>query len=526
MLLDADADGFTIAPDIKGGPIPHEELLENIRQVAKIDVPLFKKQKPSHGSAIFVAGGPTLRDHLPELRERSKAGAFIITSNNTHDFLVDSGIIPTACLLIDPKEIVSKYVRKPQKETHYYVGAVCSPKLFEALKDYKVTKVLCAYGMDDERDINLQLELYKNPPGRDFLVGGTMTPLRAMPFAVMLGCEKLEFYGFDSCYSSNEPPLVYEDEPGYQDALKLNGGMYYRDEDTGRIYTIAEPKDGGFFYAYKKHRGENVTIAQTSDGRRFLTSPGFAHQSKQIIKWVDRLEDKLEIVIHGDSLSSHLLKLHREHLARKTREIGDRRWTDEYAAMQRQMHEAGNYGLWGDLDIEFVGRAIVPVYQNIRRPVTVLDYGAGSGVLGDELEKLFKLVSVTRYDPFAPRWRDGAEPGIHDIVNCSDVMEHVEPQCIENTLKYIADRTRYVATFCIGIEEADKLLPNGDNAHISLRSPQWWARKLQKYFVVVEAIGNDIECKFTCQKENAKELMEAEAQQNYTPKVAFVPKAA
>ena len=511
MLLDNDDHGFTIAPDVKGGPIPHDELLENIRQVAKLDLPLFKKQKPHGGTAVFIAGGPTLRDHLDEVRARSRAGDFIITSNNTHDYLVDNGIIPTACLLIDPKEIVSKYVRKPQKETHYYLGCVCSPKLFEALAGFKVTRVLTAYGMEDERDINLQLELYKHPPGRDFLVGGTMTPLRAMPFAAMLGYSRIEFYGFDSCYSSKEPPLVYEDEPGYREALKLNAGMYYKDEDTGRVYTIAEPKDGGFFYAYKKHRGENVTIAQTSDGRRFLTSPGFAHQAKQILKWVERMDGKLEVVIHGDSLSAHMLKLHREHLIRMAAEIGDARWTEGYAAMQVQMHEAGNYGQWGDANLDFVGRAVVPVYQSVRRTVTVLDYGAGSGALGDELERLFREVTVTRYDPFAPKWRGGAEPGIHDVVNCCDVMEHVEPQCVENTIKYIADRTRYIATFGIAIEEAEKLLPNGDNAHITLRSPQWWARKLQKHFVVVEAVGNAAEVKFTCQKENAKELMEAEA---------------
>lgn len=511
MLRDTDDHGFTIAPDIKGGPIPHEELLENIRQVAKLDLPLFKKQKSHGGTAIFIAGGPTLRDYLDEIRARSKAGEFIITSNNTHDYLVDNGIVPSACLLIDPKEIVSKYVRKPQKETHYYLGCVCSPKLFEALKDYKVTRVLTAYGMEDEQDINLQLELYRHPSGRDFLVGGTMTPLRAMPFAALLGCARLEFYGFDSCYSSKEPPLVYEDEAGYQAALKLNAGMYYRDEDSGRIYTIAEPKDGGFFYAYKKHRGENVTIAQTSDGRRFLTSPGFAHQAKQILKWVERMEDRLDVVIHGDSLSSHMLKLNKEYQATQAAEIGDARWTEGYAVLQRQMHEAGNYGQWGDFNVEFVGRAIVPVYHNVRRPVSVLDYGAGSGALADELEKLFRQISVTRYDPFAPRWRDGAEPGVHDVVNCSDVMEHVEPQCVENTLKYIAARTRFIATFSIGIEDAEKTLPNGDNAHITLRSPQWWARKLQKHFVVVEAVGNDTEVKFTCQKENAKELMDAEA---------------
>ena len=53
-------------------------------------------------------------------------------------------------------------------------------------------------------------------------------------------------------------------------------------------------------------------LAETSDGRRFLTSHVLAHQAKQFVKWADRLEGKVEVVCHGDSLNSHMYKLHQE----------------------------------------------------------------------------------------------------------------------------------------------------------------------------------------------------------------------
>lgn len=500
--------GWTLAQDVKGGPVTQESLLENIRKGAEVELPLFRKLKAKReGALVFVAGGPTLRGYLDEIRERSRKGDFILTSNFTHDYLIENDIVPNACIVIDPTEQMATCIKLPQLTTDYYVGAVCTPGLAENLKreKLKVQRICVAYGLEDESDIKLQTELFKPETG-DFLVGGTMTPLRVMPFAHMLGFKRLEFYGFDSCYTPKEPRTVYSDDPDYKAALERNNGIFYKDEDTDRTYCIDEPADGGFFYAYKKKRGESVIVTKTADGRQFLSSPGFTHQAKQFIKWVDRMEGKLDVEVHGDSLNSHLLKLHRANLARLRAEIGDRRWTDEYADMQRKLHDAGNYGLWGDHECYMISRGVLALYSEMRRPLTMMDYGAGSGALGHSVEKLFRAVTVTNYDPFHPKWRDKQpEPAVHDLVTCCDVMEHVEPQCVDNTIKFIADHCRYMAIFSIAVDDAGKTLPDGRNAHIMLRSPAWWQSKLGQYFVVVEGRANPEVCEFICQKFDAKE---------------------
>jgi len=501
---------FAPAPILKGSPVEHEEIFRNIRESHKIDVPLFHRarSKMRRGTAVFIAGGPTLQHQLGNIRHSNH---FLITSNNTYDWLISKAIVADACLIIDPKEQVKDYIQHPLPETTFYVASVCNPQVYYNLlaKGANVIKILCAYGMDDDEDVNLQAELY-GESAEHFLVGGTMTALRAMPFANMLGFDRLEYYGFDSCFAQQEP-IALKGTPRYEAVYSSNGGISYKDLETNEEYVIDEPDDGGFFYAYKKKRHESICIVMTSDGRRFLTSPGFANQARQICKWVDRMEGKLDVVIHGDSLSSNLLRIHQENLLKAKAEIGDRRWTDDYERQQHIMHERGFYGIWGDdpPDVELVGRTVCAVYAQTQRRVSVLDYGCGNGAMRKELTKIFNIVDVTGYDPFHPDWRGMKDPGMHDITTCFDVMEHVEQQCVDNTLKYIAERTRYAAMFAIALVEAKKMLPDGRNAHITLKSAPWWLNKINQYFVTLEAKTNNEMVYIFCQKQDCKQQIES-----------------
>ena len=90
--------GLQPVTDLKGLPVPEEEVIENIKSSVQFDIPLLERcHEPQEGSYIFVAGGTSLTFHLDEIKERKKNGELIATSNNTHDFLVDNGIIPDIC---------------------------------------------------------------------------------------------------------------------------------------------------------------------------------------------------------------------------------------------------------------------------------------------------------------------------------------------------------------------------------------------------------------------------------------------
>lgn len=499
---------FEDIKEIKGTPVPGDTVLQNIRDSAAFDLPIFQKQEARSGSLIFVAGGPTLLEFIDEIRARKAAGEFVMTSNNTHDFLVSNGIVPDACLLFDPKKRVAGYITKPQKITRYFLGVTVVKELFEAFAGYDVTKVLIAYGLESEEDLKLQAELYPEIKPYNYLVGGTMTPLRAMPFACMFGFKTIEYYGMDSCFSARQPKLVMDDDDDYNKALQRIGRCY-QDTQTGRMYVIDEPSDGGYFYAYKKDRQEDVHIAEIGD-RRFMTSPGFSWQAKQLVYWMDRLEGKIDVIVHGDSLTFALVDADRKRKEFIRKKIGDRRWSDDYAKMQRAMHEDDNYGTKGSRNFEIVSRALLGLYGQLRRTVKWMDYGCGTGDLCNAVEEAFRFVDIRRYDPFHPFWRDLPDPDAQDFVTCFDVMEHVEEECVENTLDFIAKRARLGVMFGISCHEAMKTLPDGRNAHITIKTPSWWRDKLSKRFGIAEQSNTKYGVIFLCTAIGAVESIESE----------------
>ena len=176
----------------------------------------------------------------------------------------------------------------------------------------------------------------------------------------------------------------------------------------------------------------------------------------------------------------------------------------------RLLHEDGHFGIHGYTDIEWSARSIISLICTLQRPVTVLDYGAGAGTYAEAVHKVLSWAKVSCYDPFYPKWKDLTDPEIHDVVNCTDVMEHVELECVENTLKYIAQRARFMALFSIGTEDAIKTLPDGRNAHITQKSPRWWADKLREHFAIVDYALTDGMVLFACQPIDMTERLRAD----------------
>jgi hypothetical protein len=106
---------------------------------------------------------------------------------------------------------------------------------------------------------------------------------------------------------------------------------------------------------------------------------------------------------------------------------------------------------------------------------TILDYGCGKGALA---KALFPR-SVMEYDPAIPG-KEKCAPC--DIVVCTDVLEHIEPEMLSNVINHLAEMTRKKLLVCIATIEAKKKLPDGRNAHLSLFPASWWKTQLQKLF--------------------------------------------
>jgi len=148
--------------------------------------------------------------------------------------------------------------------------------------------------------------------------------------------------------------------------------------------------------------------------------------------------------------------------------------TKEYRKLNEQLHtDKPSYGCgghrWHDTVIELVDNY---------KTVDVLDYGSGKGTLAKSLDFV-----ISEYDPCVSAVSYPKRP--HDIVICTDVLEHIEPECIDAVIADIAKSTLVVALLVISIRPAKKTLPDGRNAHLIIEDAKWWTDMISDYFVSI-----------------------------------------
>ena len=111
-----------------------------------------------------------------------------------------------------------------------------------------------------------------------------------------------------------------------------------------------------------------------------------------------------------------------------------------------------------------------------------LDYGSGGSNLNKTKlangVKFIDYIGLQKIQSFEPA-RNKKKKYKSDIVLCFDVLEHVfindVPWVLNDLFKY-ANKCIVINVACYN---AAALLPNGENAHITVRPPSWWLGQIE-----------------------------------------------
>jgi hypothetical protein len=95
---------------------------------------------------------------------------------------------------------------------------------------------------------------------------------------------------------------------------------------------------------------------------------------------------------------------------------------------------------------------------------------------------------VTEYDP-AIVGKD-TPPSPADLVASTDVLEHIEPESLDEVLAHIASLARVGVFLVISCRRAVARLPDGRNAHLIVESPEWWRDKLARHWPSYRIAGD------------------------------------
>ena len=130
---------------------------------------------------------------------------------------------------------------------------------------------------------------------------------------------------------------------------------------------------------------------------------------------------------------------------------------------------------------------------------TVLDYGGGGsdwnapGFDHKTKQSALNFFQIQEVHTFEPA-RGLFEKKQADCVVCMDVLEHIFMEDIPRVVSELFSLSKKLLIVNVACYQANALLPNGENAHITVRSPDWW----RGVFDVVSSDYKNIEVILIC----------------------------
>lgn len=153
--------------------------------------------------------------------------------------------------------------------------------------------------------------------------------------------------------------------------------------------------------------------------------------------------------------------------------------SEKYRELNRKLHEERpDYGC--------TSSRYIPEIQSLAEAMgaqEILDYGCGKALLSQAVSR----PRVINYDPAIGKW--AGEPDPADLVVCIDVLEHVEPDCLEAVIRDLRRVTCRIGFFTVATKPAKKTLADGRNAHLIVENYRWWLPRIWEFFDVQQFLN-------------------------------------
>jgi hypothetical protein len=158
--------------------------------------------------------------------------------------------------------------------------------------------------------------------------------------------------------------------------------------------------------------------------------------------------------------------------------------SEAYRKEQAALHATGTYG-----EAASSLGPVVAALLNLSGVGSLLDYGCGSRRSLLQGVKLPPEVVYEGYDPAVPAYASPPLPA--ELVCCIDVLEHIEPDLLDDVLDDLARLCDPLGFFTVHTGPAMKTLSDGRNAHLTQQDANWWLPKLASRFDVLGVTNYD-----------------------------------
>jgi hypothetical protein len=151
-----------------------------------------------------------------------------------------------------------------------------------------------------------------------------------------------------------------------------------------------------------------------------------------------------------------------------------------YMSLISQYEELHRTGSYGNTSLK-AAPWILPQIRSIK-PCSVIDYGCGQSLLPDMIARL-GIPEVARYDPAIPAY--SARPRGHfDLLINIDMLEHIPERELDPIIADMA-ALAHNAILVVDTRRARITLPNGQNAHATIKPVAWWRERLSNFYPIL-----------------------------------------
>jgi hypothetical protein len=187
----------------------YENAMAQMRDNCARDLPWFVGSDVGKASQfVIVAGGPSMKSRVGQIRKRQKDGACVLACNGAVKFLLENGVKPDICAFLDISPVVAGFIPEVEPGMLYLVASVVHPSTLDALEGRHVVLWHCDYGDGRTKDQAEILKAFPKKPG-SLIGGGNTIGMRAPHLGYLSGFRQIHFYGIDSSYSEDGADHAY-----------------------------------------------------------------------------------------------------------------------------------------------------------------------------------------------------------------------------------------------------------------------------------------------------------------------------
>jgi hypothetical protein len=278
---------------------PPEEIWAHMRENFSLglkQVRVFEEQ-PDQRVAV-LAGGPSLNEHVDQIKKLKEDGAKIVTVNNAYNWAKEHDWWPVNQVMIDSREFNKRFVEDVDERNTYFMCSQVNPEIVKSLPP---EKTWLFHANLDPTSVSI-IEECVGEAYKDWypIPGGSTVVMRTLPLLITLGFRQADLFGFDSCIGG-APVGDFIDFENHH-AYPQPENDIHAEKSAVAVVRLDTKKNLDEHRAFEMNHDELKKEA-------FAVQPWHVTQLMEYFSYgMQAILKPLKVTVHGDGLIAHCAK--------------------------------------------------------------------------------------------------------------------------------------------------------------------------------------------------------------------------